>query len=175
MGYSAWMVKRAQETMCKRAADAAWVASCGVGMVIGPVTVMMKESGESLSNSDFSQWVGTFSQSWARVRWLSDRNLGRSGRPQYWVHPNQMLSPLLDSYGETLESLLRDPRGPSSKAASLHDRNMEFAPEVLDFLSWLAKEGQSVGFNYPAYEDKAVAVGQRYWVKTQRQLARGLG
>ena len=33
MGYTSWAEKKAQQGLCARAADAAWLANCGVGMV----------------------------------------------------------------------------------------------------------------------------------------------
>ena len=168
MGLTAFLEKRAQREILKRAIDGAWAASTCIGMVFGPLTQMLETTGAG--KADVIQLVDTWLSAWRDVRHLSDRNLHRN-RDDYEVKPNERLSPILLRFEEELVSIQgRDLSQPDEVLAAVKEATTATVVELYEFNNWAQAVGPSVGLDAEKYEGKAVAKAQRLWQPTLREL-----
>ena len=172
MGFVDFMETRAQRELTKRAIDASWVASCGIGMVFGPLclavesSVQANEAGREEVDSLVRGWL----ESWERVRHLSDRNLHRN-RAYHAVRPNLELSPALESMDTELRALLASSELSASDAVErCKECNSATMLAIYEFQKWVKQVAPMIGFNPEGYENGAVRKGQMYWKATVKQL-----
>lgn len=168
MGYTSYIEKRAQQELLKRAMEAAWTAANCIGMVFGPLSIAL-EMGDA-SRPDVERLVDDWLGAWRDVRHLSDRNLERN-RDYYIIRPNEVLSPILFSFEQKLDSIRRSPEltGPAM-LATVKDASVAATQDLFEFNEWAKSKGPLIDFDAAKYEEEAVRRGQKYWERTVREL-----
>ena len=168
MGIVSFMETRAQREILKRAVEAAWAASTGIGMVFGPLTLAMEHG--AASQSELNRLIDEWLAKWASVRYLSDRNIHRN-RDYYEVRPNERLSPILLDFDSRLRAIRASQyAGSTEMVAAVKDAYTETILELKQFLDWARSAGPSVGLDYSKFETVAGTKGQKYWGPTLREL-----
>jgi hypothetical protein len=172
MGYITFMEKNAQRQMLKRAMEASWTASNCIGMVLGPLSIGFEVAIDErkASRPDVEAFIDDCLEAWQVVRRLSDRNLRRN-REYYAVRPNLILSPILLSFEQNLESIRYSPDLDSAvMLTKFKDAYISAISQLHDFNTWAKSAGALIGFDSDSYEAQAVRRGQQYWQSTVRQL-----
>jgi len=168
MGFTEWMEKKAQQSLCRRAMEAAWTGMTCIGMVYGPLTLMLKSG--SPTTGDVLELTEAWLSDWTWVCQLSDRNLRRN-RAEYLVRPNLVLSPILADFLQTLLSIRAKLTDPQEMLEKIHDAQLNTTASLFEFNNWIKEEGKLIGFDAERYQDVAAQRSQRVWRKAQ-QLAR---
>ena len=169
MGFTNWMEKNAQQSLCRRAMEAAWAGLTCIGMVYGPLTLMLKSGNPT--RQDVREFTEALLSDWTRVCELSDRNLHRN-RAEYIVRPNQVLSPRLAALLPTLLSILARADDPQETLEKIHDAQLRTTADLAEFNEWINEHGKLIGFDAEQYTDVAAQRSQRMWTTRQQELAR---
>ena len=169
MGFNQFMERKAQQEILKRAIDAELIAATCVGMVFGPLWMVLETGDPTRDQVDtaLEGWLNA----WQHVRHLSDRNLHRN-RPYYLVQPNVRLSPLLEEFEGQLKRNLSD--GESDAAtivARVKQAFLELSTRLFEFHQWAKNEaGPVLSLNLESYESTAAKRAQKYWQPALRAL-----
>lgn len=172
MGLVDYLEKKAHQTWLKRAMDISWTCANGIGMVFGPLTLVLQEASKSSDIvAAIEELIDHWLIDWQNLQNQSARILGES-RDDYGIRSHAVLSSMMSRFQRELEAIRSDPHldGPAM-LAKVMALNSETARDfTFRFNEWLESEGAQIGFNPAKYQDKAVRKAHKSWEPTVRQM-----
>jgi len=173
LGYTEFMERKAQQEMLKRALDAELTASTCIGMVFGPLWMMLEMGQPTRDQVHYA--IDGWLDAWQRVRHLSDRNLHRN-RPHYLIRPNIRLSALLGEFGSELKANRLDEQSDAATiVARVKEAFLQLSINLFEFHRWAMDEaGPMLGLNLASYEGKAAKRAQKTWQPAVREFLKAM-
>ena len=169
MGLSGFLNRRAHKEYLKRAMEHSWTAVNGIGMVFGPLSLLLQST--RLTRDEVEGHINRWLDAWNEVRDQNRRNLTNSG-DEYGIWAGTNLSDILAIIHVELERIRNNPELDGNEMiAEVVGLNSNAAHGFLEFHTLLKAKGREIGFDTTNYEQKAVRKAHKFWEPTVTGLA----